>query len=144
MTYSETSDRFFVSWYNGIYENRDLLSFFGYIFNMRVNLNGGSQNLYSINIYDTDNGNKLVARATLLMDPKPYHNNKFCGHVEDVVVDEGYRGTGLGKRLMEEIKSAAKKFNCYKLILTCSQANVKFYEKCGFFEHEVSMRCNLC
>jgi glucosamine-phosphate N-acetyltransferase len=37
----------------------------------------------------------------------------------------------------------ARKENCYKVILDCSQNNIPFYEKAGFREYEVSMRYDI-
>ena len=33
----------------------------------------------------------------------------------------------------------ADHLGCYKLILDCSESNVKFYEKCGFKRKEIQM-----
>ena len=33
----------------------------------------------------------------------------------------------------------AREAGCYKVILDCSDSNVKFYEKCGFQKKEVQM-----
>lgn len=62
------------------------------------------------------------------------------GHIEDVVVDEKYRGKHLGKRIIEELKKIATEHGCYKTILDCAEKNVKFYEKCGFIKKETQMR----
>ena len=52
--------------------------------------------------------------------------------VEDVVIDNSMRGTGMGKILMDFIKDYSHKMSCYKIILDCSEHNIGFYEKCGF------------
>jgi glucosamine-phosphate N-acetyltransferase len=53
-------------------------------------------------------------------------------HIEDVVTHKDFRGKGIGAELMEHCKSFAKKNNCYKIVLDCSNDNVAFYEKSGF------------
>ena len=42
-------------------------------------------------------------------------------------------------RMIECLKQIAKAMNCYKIILNCSEKNIKFYEKCGFELKEVQM-----
>jgi glucosamine-phosphate N-acetyltransferase len=64
-------------------------------------------------------------------------------HVEDVAVREDFQGTGIGTLMMNYLEGEAKKANCYKIILDCSEKNVNFYEKCGYVRQEVQMRKNL-
>lgn len=57
--------------------------------------------------------------------------------IEDVVVKEGIRGKGIGKKLMESLDEFAKRKNCAYAILVSSghrKAAHKFYEKFGFVE----------
>lgn len=76
--------------------------------------------------------NKIVASGTILVEHKLIHNNGKVGHIEDIVVDKNYRGYGLGKKIIEYLTEYAKKQDCYKCILDCSDDNIKFYEKCGY------------
>lgn len=75
----------------------------------------------------------VVATAKLFLELK-YHNNfAVMGHIEDVVVHPMYRGSGYGKKIMDFVRNeAVVTHNCYKVVLDCSDANVAFYEKCGF------------
>lgn len=77
---------------------------------------------------------QIVATTTLLIEPKIIHNFGKVGHIEDVIVDNVYRGKGLGKILVQKAMYAAKTEGCYKCILNCSPKNEAFYKKCGF-EH---------
>lgn len=55
--------------------------------------------------------------------------------IEDVVVKEGIRGKGIGKRLIGALDEFAKRNNCAYAILVSSghrKAAHKFYEKSGF------------
>lgn len=63
--------------------------------------------------------------------------------VEDVVVDRFLQGIGIGKILVRELLIRAKRLNCKRLQLNCTDNNVKFYEKCGFEKAQNQMRLNL-
>jgi GNAT superfamily N-acetyltransferase len=55
--------------------------------------------------------------------------------VEYVVVDEKYRSKGIGKLMMNSVKSLAKSAGCYKIILTSDNRRErahKFYKSLGF------------
>lgn len=73
---------------------------------------------------------KVVGSITVLIEEKLIHNFGKVAHIEDVVVDESMRGFGLGKKLLEIAENEC--YECYKIILDCSNENVKFYEKCGY------------
>lgn len=77
----------------------------------------------------TDN-NQVVGSITVLIEEKLIHNFGKVAHIEDVVVDESMRGFGMGKKLLEIAEIECD--DCYKIILDCSNENVKFYEKCGY------------
>ena len=55
--------------------------------------------------------------------------------MEDLVVDEKFRKMGIGKSLINELETIAKKNDCYQ-ILFMTEANrketIKFYENIGF------------
>jgi glucosamine-phosphate N-acetyltransferase len=66
-----------------------------------------------------------------------------AAHLEDVVVDENWRGEGVGQALVKRAIETAKSFNCYKIMLTCYPKTTPFYEKLGFEQHALEMRMNL-
>lgn len=76
----------------------------------------------------------VIGSITLFIEQKLIHNLGKVGHIEDVVIDEKYRGQGLGKILLENVVNYCKNMSCYKIILDCSKNNVGFYEKCNFEE----------
>lgn len=64
--------------------------------------------------------NKVIGCATLVVEQKLIHNYKSAGHIEDVVIDEPYRGRGYGKLLIGHLVKQARKLNCYKVLLDTS------------------------
>ncbi|EIE21503.1 acyl-CoA N-acyltransferase, partial [Coccomyxa subellipsoidea C-169] len=97
---------------------------------------------------DTDNAvascadpekGKIVATASLLIERKFIRSCGKAGHIEDVVVDQTYRGKRLGQRVIEALLVAAREAGCYKLILDCAEENAAFYEKCGLTSKEIQM-----
>lgn len=82
----------------------------------------------------------LIATATLWVLPTLLRGGTNFGQIENVVVDEGFRGKGLGKMLIEIALKKAKTENCYKVILNCDMSRCGFYESCGFVSNEVTMR----
>jgi ribosomal protein S18 acetylase RimI-like enzyme len=86
-------------------------------------------------------------------------NNKFIGlcncfvsfatftvkkiiNIHDIVVLNEYRGYGVGKKLMEEVISYARKLDCSKVTLEVREDNIaaqNLYKDMGFTECEPKM-----
>ena len=64
---------------------------------------------------------------------------RILGVIEDVAVNEKYRGKGVGKKLVERLILIGKQKNCDKIVLSSSEQNSKFYEKIGFKKKELQM-----
>ena len=64
---------------------------------------------------------------------------RILGIIEDVAVNEKYRGKGVGKKLVERLILIGKQKNCDKIVLSSSEENSKFYEKIGFKNKELQM-----
>ena len=94
-------------------------------------------------VFVDDAAKRIAGTATLLVERKLIRGGSLVGHIEDVVVHPSYQGHRLGHRLIEHICSQAKLEGCYKVILDSNEANVTFYEKCGFFRKEIQLRRDL-
>lgn len=82
--------------------------------------------------------NKLIACGSFFILNK-VHTNPI-GQIEDVVVDESYRGLGYGKVMIDYlVKYGREKTSCYKIVLNCNPNNLEFYYKCGF--KDVGVQC---
>jgi GNAT superfamily N-acetyltransferase len=97
-----------------------------------------------IRISVDDNGTE-IGRAYIYLMHNDIHKQPF-GLMEDVHVDEAYRGKGLGSELVKQIIEIAKKKNCYKLIATSRNSRPrvhKLYQRLGFTQHGIEFRVDL-
>ena len=63
-------------------------------------------------------------------------------YIDDLCIDEKYRGKGIGKELYEAAVCLAKETNCYNLTLnvwSCNPSAMGFYEACGLVPQKVAM-----
>ena len=90
-------------------------------------------------IKDTD----IVGSITAIIEQKFIHNGGRICHIEDVVTRKGFEKLGIGSILVVKVLELAIQEKCYKVILNCSEYNSKFYEKLGFYKHNIGMRYNL-
>ncbi len=87
-------------------------------------------------------GNPIATGSVWIM--KKIHQSRAVGQIEDVVVDEKFRGKGIGKLIIKDLINYAENVEkCYKVILNCSKDNEAFYESCGFYKSESQMRIDL-
>lgn len=63
-------------------------------------------------------------------------------YIDDICVDEGARGTGVGKALFEHVKTYAKCNGFYNITLnvwTCNPGAMRFYENMGLLPQKIGM-----
>ena len=81
---------------------------------------------------------RIIGVASLYVMRKIHKNT---GSVEDVVVDEGYRGQGLGEKIMLKLIEVARAKGLQTLTLTSRPERVagnKLYQKLGFVIKETN------
>ena len=76
--------------------------------------------------------NKIVASASIFLEQKFIHEGGIVAHLEDVVVDQMYRGNQLGQKLIANIVEKARESGAYKIIADCKPELISFYSKNGF------------
>lgn len=86
---------------------------------------------------------EVIGSTTLLIEQKFIHSGGKAGHIEDVVTRKGFEGLGIGSALINHALRFAETVGCYKVVLDCSDTNIRFYQKAGFKVHETSMRYDL-
>lgn len=66
--------------------------------------------------------------------------------LDSICVDQGLRGHGIGKQMVEEVRALARAFGCRQLLLGVHPENdraVGFYQKCGFQIRTINMDMKL-
>jgi GNAT superfamily N-acetyltransferase len=108
---------------------------------MEVNLE--KIDVEGIKIVIKEKGNEIV-RAFLYLMHNGQHSEPF-GLMEDVFVEEEFRGKGHGKIIVEKVIEEARNRNCYKLICTSRYSKPKVHEmylSLGFEEQGKEFRIN--
>ncbi|XP_047471900.1 probable glucosamine 6-phosphate N-acetyltransferase [Penaeus chinensis] len=82
-------------------------------------------------IEDTDQG-KIVGSATLACELKFIRGCAKRGRLEDVVVNNEYRGKQLGKLIVSTVTLLASQVGCYKMGLDCKDEMKSFYNSIGY------------
>lgn len=90
---------------------------------------------YILTILDNAN-DTIIGTTTLFLEYKFIHSCSIRGRIEDVVIDETYRGQHLGKLLVRAAIALSKHLKCYKLSLDCSDTMKPFYTSLGFIAEE--------
>ena len=80
-----------------------------------------------------------VGIITTMIEPKIIHGLCYVLHVEDLVVDKKHRNKGIAKSLLAHCIQKGKEYECYKVILNCSDEYLDFYDKMGFFKDNNQM-----
>src|ERR687898_1949636 len=94
----------------------------------------------NIKIFVAITGTDIVGSITAIIEQKFIHNGGKVCHIEDVVTRKGFENLGIGSSLVEKALELAVQEQCYKIILNCSKYNSGFYEKFGFYKHDIGMR----
>ena len=90
-------------------------------------------------IEDLEN-HKIIGSGTIWMEPKLIRNYGKVAHLEDIVIDNKFRGLGLGKKIVETLLKIARDNNCYKCVLNCEPGLLTFYQNIGFVKYGKHMR----
>lgn len=87
---------------------------------------------YYVTVIEDLRSNKIIGSATLVIERKFIHSCGIRGLLEDVVVDDTYRGKQLGKLIVVTVTLLAHHLGCYKMALQCKDNLIKFYNSIGY------------
>ena len=86
----------------------------------------------------TDNDNKEILGYMSYLIKNKNGNKKL--DVDELVIKEGYRGKGLGRKLMDESKKIALDNDCNRIELNCwmfNESAMSMYEHIGFNKQRI-------
>lgn len=112
---------------------------------MELGINNLSLNAEGKKLFLSGDEENEVGRTYVYFLFNDLHEEPFA-LIEDVFVEEGYRGQGWGSRLVKEAISEAKKRGCHKIIMTSRNSNStvhEWYKKMGFLEHGKEFRMDI-
>ena len=72
------------------------------------------------------------------------HQKKLL-RLDSICVDEAYRGQGIGKAMVTDVRALARAFGCTDVLLGVHPENdaaVVFYQKCGFRIRTINLEIN--
>ncbi|HMO55707.1 MAG TPA: GNAT family N-acetyltransferase [Tepidiformaceae bacterium] len=85
----------------------------------------------------------VIGTVTLVTVPNLTHDSMPWAQIENMVVGESLRGTGAGRRLVEECLWLAREAGCYKVQLQSAEGRTgahRFYERMGFVDSSAGFR----
>lgn len=85
----------------------------------------------------------VIGTAMVHLQYKLSYDCGVAAHLEDLVVDPEWRSIGIGEELVEAAIDFANENKCYKIMLTCLDRTVPYYEKLGFVKWDYGMRKSL-
>ncbi|KAL5008297.1 hypothetical protein ScPMuIL_013878 [Solemya velum] len=91
---------------------------------------------YFITVIEDTSSGQVIGAGSLVVEQKFIHHCSARGRVEDIVVNNQYRGKQLGKLLVDVLTLLSKKVGCYKTSLECNDSMVQFYSQLGFVKEE--------
>lgn len=94
---------------------------------------------YDLHVAELDE--RIVGTFALLVMDNLGHMGSPSAVLEDVVVDQGLRGKGIGKLMMEYAHEICRQQGCYKMTFSSNrnrEAAHRFYESLGFTRHGFS------
>ncbi|GBF34002.1 GCN5-related N-acetyltransferase [Desulfocucumis palustris] len=92
-------------------------------------------------VFVAEDNNTLIGTCSLIVIDNLGHKGAKLAVAESMIVSPGFRGLGVGSRLMRFVMERAKEENCYKLMLSSNKKRIpahRFYERLGFEQHGIS------
>lgn len=87
---------------------------------------------YYVTVIEDTRSNTIIGAASLIIERKFIHSCGVRGRLEDVVVNNTYRGKQLGKLIVVTVTLLANYLGCYKMSLDCKDKLIPFYTTLGY------------
>ena len=79
-----------------------------------------------VGLYD----DKIIAYGSIVIENKI--RGELAGHIEDIIVNNKFRGMNIGIKLINELVKISDNKGCYRTTLFCDKSLVNFYSKNNF------------
>ena len=102
------------------------------------------RDLYAVKL-TAEEGGKIIAWGFLYIIKNDRHPEPY-GLIENIYVEQEYRGQGIGSRLLRDLVQEGKERGCYKLVMQSRHSKPEvhaLYERTGFKNHGLNFRMDL-
>lgn len=79
-----------------------------------------------------DENENIIGTGTILIEEKLTYGGCKMGHIENILIDEKYRGKGYGEKIVNKLLEICREKKCYRVDLNCSSELENFYKKNSF------------
>jgi glucosamine-phosphate N-acetyltransferase len=86
-----------------------------------------------------DDDENMVGSGTLFIEKKLTYGGCNMGHIENILIDEKYRGNGYGEKIVNKLLEICSEKKCYRVDLNCNSELDNFYKKNGFEKKHLCM-----
>ena len=93
--------------------------------------------LHIILVIEIDNN--IIGTGTLFIEKKLTYGGCKMGHIENILIDEMFRGKKYGEIIVNTLLNLAKENGCYRTDLNCSKELEHFYKKNNFNQKYLCM-----
>ena len=90
--------------------------------------------------------NEIIGYLAGTINEKGSYEEIQYGEINNMLINEKYRGYGVGKKLIDQFKESCKESNIYNLKVVASAKNINainFYKKNGFEDFNVTLTMRL-
>ncbi|XP_070576822.1 glucosamine 6-phosphate N-acetyltransferase-like isoform X2 [Ptychodera flava] len=98
----------------------------------RYNQMKSCPNTYFVTVIEDISKSKIIATGTVVLEQKFIRGCAERSRIEDLVVDDEYRGLQLGKLMFQTLLLLSQHLGVYKCSLECLPENIAFYENLDF------------
>lgn len=117
--------------YKQLIESEIDIEYFKYFINKVLNKNH--------KIIIMEDNNTIIGTGTILIEEKLTYGGCKLGHIENILINNDYRGKGYGEMLVKELLNICKNEMCYRADLNCVKELEHFYNKSNFNKNTISM-----
>lgn len=90
--------------------------------------------------------NEIIGYLAGTINEKGSYEEIQYGEINNMLINEKYRGYGVGKKLIDQFKEYCKESNIYNLKVVASAKNINainFYKKNGFDDFNITLTMNI-